>query len=474
MSSRKNQPVEKESQDENYEAAVLDFLDKELMAAQPARNQNDQSAELDALVSDLLRQVITESDQQQDQETEPEDRASVISGLGSGQEGAADPGSGLLANLDRGLSQKVSEMDFWEDERADVQPPAEAARPYSALPPATKPRVSFPVHPPAEAESVPFAGPEKDKTGGLPGSSYHDTAFRPILTPKRQLPWKAIAVAGLLIVVAGALYSFLSPFESASKSPSAPPKVSASVPTAEATQVSTPADRPAIKAEKPKKAAAQPSRTTATATSPRAALAGAAQRPSPSAKTPREQSVQPPANNSSESTDPALLLVAASTMDTKAASEENLTLDRPAAAPPLASVPVSTSIPTLDAAASEKRQTSPVTSVPAETNNDAADSGPSQAAASRSRIPAPPVLISQAKPAYPEMALRQHLSASVVLELQIDANGKVIKATPVKGPAMFHYEAINAAMKWRYKPASIDGTSIPSRATVTMNFNLNK
>ena len=47
---------------EKYESAVLEFLDKEMAAVQPQK-KNDQADELDALVTDLLKQVITESDE---------------------------------------------------------------------------------------------------------------------------------------------------------------------------------------------------------------------------------------------------------------------------------------------------------------------------------------------------------------------------------------------------------------------------
>ena len=84
----------------------------------------------------------------------------------------------------------------------------------------------------------------------------------------------------------------------------------------------------------------------------------------------------------------------------------------------------------------------------------------------------PAVAISQVSPKYPEFALRTRTSASVVLELDIDKQGKVVKATPVSGPEMFHKEAINAAMQWRYRPASVGGTNVSSQVKVTFNFNL--
>jgi protein TonB len=84
----------------------------------------------------------------------------------------------------------------------------------------------------------------------------------------------------------------------------------------------------------------------------------------------------------------------------------------------------------------------------------------------------PAVPISQASPQYPELARRARTSAIVVLDVHVDSQGKVTKATPVSGPSIFHSEAIKAAMKWRYKPASIDGTNVPSQTRITFNFHL--
>ena len=62
MIAKDGQPAEPGSQN-NYEAAVLDFLDKEMADVQSTMTENRQSEELDALVADLLKQVMTESDQ---------------------------------------------------------------------------------------------------------------------------------------------------------------------------------------------------------------------------------------------------------------------------------------------------------------------------------------------------------------------------------------------------------------------------
>ena len=58
-----------------------------------------------------------------------------------------------------------------------------------------------------------------------------------------------------------------------------------------------------------------------------------------------------------------------------------------------------------------------------------------------------------------------------MLDLQIDDQGKVLKATPVGGPSIFYTAAVQAAMKWRYKPASLGGANVKSQSRVTMVFN---
>ncbi len=64
MIAKDGQPDESDSQ-RNYEAAVLDFLDNEMADVQSTPTEKKQSEELDALVANLLHQVMTESDQAQ-------------------------------------------------------------------------------------------------------------------------------------------------------------------------------------------------------------------------------------------------------------------------------------------------------------------------------------------------------------------------------------------------------------------------
>jgi protein TonB len=120
----------------------------------------------------------------------------------------------------------------------------------------------------------------------------------------------------------------------------------------------------------------------------------------------------------------------------------------------------------------EKKPAPPAPAPPQVAENTAPAPQPSAAPAARNLIAAVP--ISQASPAFPELALRTRASGTVVLDLQIDEQGKVVKATAISGPVIFHSAAITAALKWRYKPASIGGVSVRSQSRVTMDFNLKK
>jgi TonB family protein len=84
----------------------------------------------------------------------------------------------------------------------------------------------------------------------------------------------------------------------------------------------------------------------------------------------------------------------------------------------------------------------------------------------------PPELVSRTNAIYPEIALRTRASGTVVLEVHIDNTGKVIKASPVSGPAIFHAEAVKAVMKWRYKPASLNDVHVASKSRAEIIFNL--
>jgi hypothetical protein len=62
----------------NDETAVLDLLDREMTAVQSHRKETHQSFELYALVSDLLKQVLIETDIPPSAQTEAFDEAATL------------------------------------------------------------------------------------------------------------------------------------------------------------------------------------------------------------------------------------------------------------------------------------------------------------------------------------------------------------------------------------------------------------
>jgi len=144
--------------------------------------------------------------------------------------------------------------------------------------------------------------------------------------------------------------------------------------------------------------------------------------------------------------------------------ESNLAIDK-SIPPPM---------PDAIALASKRNPVGSVPAVFAGTGNLTPTSQSRTPAPGEGRNPVPSVLISQISPVYPELAIRSRTSGSVVLELQIDKEGKVVKAAPISGPSVFYSEAVKAAMQYRYRPATLDGTNVPSKSRVTMVFNLNR
>lgn len=77
-------------------------------------------------------------------------------------------------------------------------------------------------------------------------------------------------------------------------------------------------------------------------------------------------------------------------------------------------------------------------------------------------------------PMYPELARRARLSGMVDVEVVIDVTGKVISAKAVKGPAMLHSSAEQAAKNARFSPTLLSGQPVRVTGTISYNFNLSQ
>ncbi len=427
MKSNEGRPVNTGTQDD-YEATVLAFLDKEMSSVQQAQKPDPQSDELDALVTDLLKQVVTETDQTQSADKPLFDEDELFAGLTTGSEKDEETANRLVLQSLPSSPSAPMEIPLPESKAA-----AEKSEPSLES---------------AAVRPVP---------AGIFGSNTAASA--------RKLPVKAIAAfVGLAVIVGGAAYFFSSKSAKAPKSQPAAQITKSDVPAMPA-QVQ-PENASSVTPEK-SPARAKSSSTSAPRPSPAAPVKPTAQPASqpvptkPSTSSSKAESAQ----TASEEKTPAQQ---ASTQPTPAA---------PAPAPAAAAVEKPTSQPVTENAAPAAPEKKPVPPPPAAA---VVNEPPSPAPAP---APAAPVVsggltqsipISQASPVYPELALRTRASGQVVLELQIDSQGRVVKATAVSGPAIFYNAAIAAALKWRYKPASINGVNVASQSRVTMTFNLKR
>jgi protein TonB len=129
--------------------------------------------------------------------------------------------------------------------------------------------------------------------------------------------------------------------------------------------------------------------------------------------------------------------------------------------------------PPKNAPAPPKEEPKSEPAVPAATNraDSPAPSGPPPPKPSVPSVVSPAVAITKITPIYPEAARRIRIKGTVVLDLNIDADGKVIHANLVNGDSVLAEAAIQAVMRWRYKPATVNGKGVASVARVSFVFN---
>ena len=79
-------------------------------------------------------------------------------------------------------------------------------------------------------------------------------------------------------------------------------------------------------------------------------------------------------------------------------------------------------------------------------------------------------------PDYPESALKQRISGSVVVEYTVDTHGEtrdihVVEASP---PGVFDQAAMSAVKHWRYVPVVVNGTAVDVPVKARLRFELPK
>lgn len=84
-----------------------------------------------------------------------------------------------------------------------------------------------------------------------------------------------------------------------------------------------------------------------------------------------------------------------------------------------------------------------------------------------------PVPRFQARPAYPTEMRRAGVNGDVVVEFVVDADGNVRDAFAVRSSHReFEAEAINAVLKWKFRPGKKGGVAVATRMRVPIPFTL--
>ena len=75
-------------------------------------------------------------------------------------------------------------------------------------------------------------------------------------------------------------------------------------------------------------------------------------------------------------------------------------------------------------------------------------------------------------PVYPEDARAAKVQGVVILEIQVDTDGRVTDATVLRSVNMLDDAALDAVLQWEFTPTLLNGRPVPVIMTVTVNFTL--
>ena len=78
--------------------------------------------------------------------------------------------------------------------------------------------------------------------------------------------------------------------------------------------------------------------------------------------------------------------------------------------------------------------------------------------------------ISRPDPVYPAIARAAHVQGAVILHAIISKQGTIEDLQVVSGPPMLTRAAVDAVMRWRYKPYLLNGDPVEVETSITVNF----
>lgn len=86
------------------------------------------------------------------------------------------------------------------------------------------------------------------------------------------------------------------------------------------------------------------------------------------------------------------------------------------------------------------------------------------------RVIVPAVAIQKVQPNFPPDARKSAISGSVLVSVVIDSTGSVKSAKAIDGPFMFRRVSEEAARKWKFRPATLNGQNIESQQNLEFRF----
>ena len=78
--------------------------------------------------------------------------------------------------------------------------------------------------------------------------------------------------------------------------------------------------------------------------------------------------------------------------------------------------------------------------------------------------------IRMVKPIYPQSASRAGVGGQVIVDIEMDVEGNVIKARAISGSAFLKQTSEEAALKSKFKPAMVGEKAVKGKARIVYNF----
>lgn len=471
------------TQSKKYEATVLRFLDNEIAASSnPVTVPIGQLDDVDMLVDSLLKESITATGEQEThQDPEPDEVDLLFAKIFRAQKETPPQNSKEAPEqMDPGLMQTpspearpVNEVSTDLIPREDIAKPEPEGTPHEEESPHEE--VTTP------SMQVPFLLPLGHETGKnrpeqdfeIPESESPDVAPIPVFALAPSKPARNMQVyficAAFLCLLAGTGIVYFTGFKKSAPPESSKPVSSATQTAPVRSELALPSQDLPVHATDVKEPPPPPPGHNAGLKNPADLETGNSAKTSVSAKEGKRAVSEPIAP-------PPAPSPATGAPTPAAAADKGTSPTPPATGAIAANMPPPVTQNTVQLAAStlpsppSSALMQPIVGATSDLARLMSSSQPSLRPPAPLRTATPAVALTRVLPQYPAIARKTHATGTVVLDILIDEHGKVVKATPTGGPSIFYTEAVSAVLRWRFKPATLDGVNTSSSIQVSLVF----